>query len=227
MQTFTPTGDADAFASFPPGSANNDTGWPRLPAAQPAIPQDAVVRIERPARSAMTSAPADPQDWRLVFERRSAPFVEPLMGWTGSRDPADPARTHVPHPGRRCCLRSTTRPAVYGSPRCTIAAFQRAAGAPSPGLFGRDPGAAGASWVAANVRPGDGRCRPQSSATQRTGGPALRDGYRSRPASLGGRQTLDPHEPRLRRVSPRSACKRRRRNPVVTTAGDRAGNAGA
>jgi hypothetical protein len=87
MQTFTQTGDADAFASFPPGSATNDTGWPRLPAAQPAIPQDAVVRIERPARSAMTSAPADPQDWRLVFERRSAPFVEPLMGWTGSRDP--------------------------------------------------------------------------------------------------------------------------------------------
>jgi hypothetical protein len=87
MQTFVQTGGADAFASPPAGSASNDNALPRLPAALPAFPQDAVARIERLARSAMTSAPAEPQDWRLVFERRSPPFVEPPMGWTGSRDP--------------------------------------------------------------------------------------------------------------------------------------------
>nr|WP_261319007.1 ETC complex I subunit [Rhizobium leguminosarum] len=26
------------------------------------------------------------QGWRLVFERRSAPFIEPLMGYTGCTD---------------------------------------------------------------------------------------------------------------------------------------------
>jgi hypothetical protein len=35
----------------------------------------------------MTSAPAEAQDWRLVFERRTPPFIDPLMGWTGGRDP--------------------------------------------------------------------------------------------------------------------------------------------
>jgi hypothetical protein len=34
----------------------------------------------------MTSAKARPNGWRLGFERRSAPFAEPLMGWTGSDD---------------------------------------------------------------------------------------------------------------------------------------------
>lgn len=87
MQTFVQTGGADASARPPAGAAANDNALPRLPAALPAFPHDAVARIERPARSAMTSAPAEPQDWRLVFERRSVPFVDALMGWTGSRDP--------------------------------------------------------------------------------------------------------------------------------------------
>jgi hypothetical protein len=34
----------------------------------------------------MTSAKARPKRWRLSFERRGAPFAEPLMGWTGSDD---------------------------------------------------------------------------------------------------------------------------------------------
>lgn len=79
---------ADATPVAPAGPpAANDNALPRLPAALPAFPRDAVACIERPARSAMTSAPAEPQDWRLVFERRSPPFVDPLMGWTGGRDP--------------------------------------------------------------------------------------------------------------------------------------------
>lgn len=83
VQTSAAVGPAEQH--LPP--ASNDNALPRLPAALPAFPQDAVARIERPARSAMTSAPLEPQAWRLVFERRSPPFVDPLMGWTGGRDP--------------------------------------------------------------------------------------------------------------------------------------------
>ncbi|MER9844249.1 ETC complex I subunit [Mesorhizobium australicum] len=34
----------------------------------------------------MTSGPARPKGWRLVFERRTAPVIEPLMGYTGRGD---------------------------------------------------------------------------------------------------------------------------------------------
>jgi ETC complex I subunit conserved region len=85
MQEFVRSGSLESPAGV--RSAANDNGLPRLPAVLPAFPRDAVARIERPARSAMTSATAMPQDWRLVFERRSPPFVDPLMGWTGGRDP--------------------------------------------------------------------------------------------------------------------------------------------
>lgn len=57
-----------------------------VPLSRPAFPPDAVAHIYRPCRSAMTSGPT-PTGWRLEFEPRSAPFQEPLMGWTGSRDP--------------------------------------------------------------------------------------------------------------------------------------------
>lgn len=49
------------------------------------FPGDAVARIYRPSRSATTSAPSRDQ-WKLVFEARSPSFIEPLMGYTGSRD---------------------------------------------------------------------------------------------------------------------------------------------
>jgi hypothetical protein len=51
------------------------------------FPRDAVARIFRAGRSAMTSGKARGKHWRLIFERRSAPYVEPLMGWTGDDDP--------------------------------------------------------------------------------------------------------------------------------------------
>ncbi len=50
------------------------------------LPSDAVARIYRPARSAMTSGKALTKKWVLRFDRRSAPFIEPLMGWTGGDD---------------------------------------------------------------------------------------------------------------------------------------------
>lgn len=51
-----------------------------------AFPADAVARIYRPSRSVMTSGKARSRHWRLIFARRSAPFTEPLMGWTGGSD---------------------------------------------------------------------------------------------------------------------------------------------
>ena len=50
------------------------------------FPPDAVAVIYRPARSAMTSGQANTRTWKLRFERRSPPFIEPLMGWTGGDD---------------------------------------------------------------------------------------------------------------------------------------------
>lgn len=45
------------------------------------------VIIFKPAKSAMTSGRARARHWLLEFEPLSAPFIEPLMGWTGSTDP--------------------------------------------------------------------------------------------------------------------------------------------
>ncbi|MER9328510.1 NADH dehydrogenase ubiquinone Fe-S protein 4 [Mesorhizobium sp. M0587] len=50
------------------------------------FPRDAVARIYKPCRSVMTSGRARSKGWRLMFERRTAPIIEPLMGYTGSGD---------------------------------------------------------------------------------------------------------------------------------------------
>ena len=61
------------------------------PAPSPSLPfvfpGDAEAVIYRPARSAMTSGKANSRRWTLRFERRSPPFADPLMGWTGGADP--------------------------------------------------------------------------------------------------------------------------------------------
>ncbi|HKS63280.1 MAG TPA: NADH dehydrogenase ubiquinone Fe-S protein 4 [Xanthobacteraceae bacterium] len=49
-------------------------------------PTDAVAVIRPPSRSVMTSSRRRPRAWSLSFERRAPPFIEPLMGWTGSDD---------------------------------------------------------------------------------------------------------------------------------------------
>jgi hypothetical protein len=59
------------------------------------FPRDTVARIFRPARSAMTSGKARTKGWQLVFERRSAPYVEPLMGWTADDDPLATSRAQL------------------------------------------------------------------------------------------------------------------------------------
>jgi hypothetical protein len=50
------------------------------------FPEDAVAHIYKPSRSVTTSGKARTKGWKLCFEPRSAPFIEPLMGWTGSYD---------------------------------------------------------------------------------------------------------------------------------------------
>jgi hypothetical protein len=50
------------------------------------FPSDAVTRIFRPARSAVTSGKARTKSWVLHFDRRTPPVIDPLMGWTGGDD---------------------------------------------------------------------------------------------------------------------------------------------
>lgn len=76
---------AHAFSSAIHPAPSNDNRR-HMPLSRPAFPPDAVARIHRPCRSAMSSGPARP-GWRLAFEPRCAPVLDPLMGWTGGRDP--------------------------------------------------------------------------------------------------------------------------------------------
>ena len=57
-----------------------------MPFAKPSFPPDAMATIYGPARSAMTSGTANTRLWKLRFEPRTAPFLEPLMGWTGGTE---------------------------------------------------------------------------------------------------------------------------------------------
>ena len=59
---------------------------PRKALTRSVFPEDALAVIYKPARSAMTSGNARTRDWKLRFEPRSRPFIEPLMGWTGGDD---------------------------------------------------------------------------------------------------------------------------------------------
>ena len=59
---------------------------PRTALTRSVFPDDALAVIYKPARSAMTSGNARTRDWKLRFEPRSRPFIEPLMGWTGGDD---------------------------------------------------------------------------------------------------------------------------------------------
>ncbi len=47
-----------------------------------ALPADAVAVIRPSERSAMSSGRATARGWTLTFKPRSAPRIEPLMGWT-------------------------------------------------------------------------------------------------------------------------------------------------
>jgi hypothetical protein len=61
-------------------------GAPRRAPTRSVFPDDALAVIYKPARSVMTSGKARTRDWKLRFEPRSRPLIEPLMGWTGGDD---------------------------------------------------------------------------------------------------------------------------------------------
>ena len=46
----------------------------------------AEVRIYKPSKTAMQSGQANTRAWRLDFAPEEARRLDPLMGWTGSRD---------------------------------------------------------------------------------------------------------------------------------------------
>ena len=64
---------------------SNDNHIPALATGRSVFPQEAVARIYRPVRSAVTSRPA-PKQWLLEFEQRCPSYIEPLMGYTGCND---------------------------------------------------------------------------------------------------------------------------------------------
>lgn len=69
----------------PTAKASNDNTKPRAVTSR-AFPEEAVARIYKPSRSVLTSGKGRTSGWRLAFERRTPPVIEPLMGYTGSDD---------------------------------------------------------------------------------------------------------------------------------------------
>ncbi|MEC9369413.1 MAG: ETC complex I subunit [Pseudomonadota bacterium] len=53
-------------------------------------------RIYKPARTAMQSGTARTKEWLLEFEPEAPREVEPLMGWTSSRDMKSQLRLEFP-----------------------------------------------------------------------------------------------------------------------------------
>jgi hypothetical protein len=76
--------------------ASNDNRRKALSFGRSVFPEGAVARIFKPSRSVTTSGKARTRGWRLVFECRSAPFIEPLMGYTGSTDPLTQVELEFP-----------------------------------------------------------------------------------------------------------------------------------
>jgi hypothetical protein len=70
----------------PAARASNDNRHKGAAATRSAFPRNAVARVYRPSRSVTTSGRARTRCWRLTFERRTAPVIEPLMGYTSGDD---------------------------------------------------------------------------------------------------------------------------------------------
>ncbi|WP_425449949.1 ETC complex I subunit [Virgifigura deserti] len=71
----------------------NDVG-PRLRGSS--FPPGTVASIYRPARATTTAGKANSRHWVLTFEPRAAPFIEPLMGWTGGTDTLQQVKLKFP-----------------------------------------------------------------------------------------------------------------------------------
>lgn len=78
------------------------SGDPLARRAQSALPADAVAIIEAPSRPVTQSGAARLREWRLRFQPRHPPFVDPLTGWTGSEDPL--AHVAIRFPSREAAV---------------------------------------------------------------------------------------------------------------------------
>ncbi len=82
-------------------------------------------RIFRPAPNAMQSGRGKSKDWVLVFEPEMAREIEPLMGYTSSRDTRQQVRLSFPTLeeaeayARRNGLAYTVQPAHVSTPKRT------------------------------------------------------------------------------------------------------------
>ena len=85
---------------FPQGGGSNDNRPKPLSRGRSTLPDDAVARIYKPTRSVTTSGKARAKGWRLTFERHAAPFIEPLMGYTGGGDTLTQVEISFPTPAR-------------------------------------------------------------------------------------------------------------------------------
>src|SRR5690606_11473872 len=65
---------------------SNDNRRAPVSMGRSTFPEQAFARIHKPSRAVTTSGRARAKNWRLTFERYRAPFIEPLMGWTGGDD---------------------------------------------------------------------------------------------------------------------------------------------
>lgn len=108
-----------------------------------AIPSDAIALIRPNGASCVSSGRALAHGWTLTFKPRSAPFVEPLMGWTGSADTLQQVRLQFPtaQSAIRYCRRQGldfevhgggATDAAYGAPEAAIALETRPSFPQSP-----------------------------------------------------------------------------------------------
>lgn len=65
---------------------SNDNTITHLSMGRSFFPDGTVAHIYPPSRSAVRAGQSRWKRWRLIFGRRSAPFIEPLMGYTGTDD---------------------------------------------------------------------------------------------------------------------------------------------
>jgi ETC complex I subunit conserved region len=91
------------------------------------VPEDVTAVIRQPTRSVMTSGKRRTREWVLSFERRTTPFIEALMGWTGGDDPMVQVELCFPTQAAAVAFgeREGLTYRVEGSPRASAARSQQ------------------------------------------------------------------------------------------------------
>ena len=82
------------------------------PFTRSVFPADAQATIYKTAPSPMTSGRPRAERWTFRFQRRSAPYIEPLMGWTGDDDTLAQVGAFVPVRRNRHRICAPAGPAV-------------------------------------------------------------------------------------------------------------------